>query len=117
MLTSQANTHNDKKMSVYICKKSDAAIWSLGQEDPLEKGMATHSSILAWIVPWTEEPGRLQSMGLQQVGHDWATSLSLGYCEKCLSEYLCTSFYLNTFYIFFGYIPKMELLGHVVILC
>ena len=42
----------------------------LGQEDPLEKGMATHSSILAWKIPWTEEPGRLQSMGLQRVGHD-----------------------------------------------
>ena len=43
---------------------------SLGQEDPLEKEMATHSSILAWKIPWTEEPGRLQSMGLQRVGHD-----------------------------------------------
>ena len=42
----------------------------LGQEDPLEKGMATHSSILAWRIPWTEETGRLQSMGLQRVGHD-----------------------------------------------
>ena len=43
---------------------------SLGQEDPLEKEMATHSSILAWKIPWTEEPGRLQSMGPQRVGHD-----------------------------------------------
>ena len=41
-----------------------------GQEDALEKGMATHSSILAWRIPWTEEPGRLQSMGLQRAGHD-----------------------------------------------
>ena len=48
---------------------------SLGQEDPLEKEMATHSSSLAWKTPWTEEPGRLQSIGLQRVGHDWATSL------------------------------------------
>ena len=47
----------------------------LGQEDPLEKEMATHSSTLAWKIPWTEKPGRLQSMGLQRVGHDWATSL------------------------------------------
>ena len=47
-------------------------IWvgSLGQEDPLEKGMATHSSILAWRIPWTEEPGGLRSMGLQRVGQD-----------------------------------------------
>ena len=40
-----------------------------GSEDPLEKGMATNSSILAWRIPWTEEPGRLQSMGSQRVGH------------------------------------------------
>ena len=45
---------------------------SLGQEDPLEKEMATHASILAWKNPWTEEPGGLQSMGLQKVRHDWA---------------------------------------------
>ena len=43
---------------------------SLGQEDPLEKEIATHSSILAWRILWTEEPGRLQSMGWQRVGHD-----------------------------------------------
>ena len=42
----------------------------LGWENPLEKEVATHSSILAWIIPWTEEPGRLQSMGSQRVGHD-----------------------------------------------
>ena len=51
--------------------------WSLRQEDPLEKEMTTHSSTLAWKIPWMEEPGRLQSMGSQRVGHDWATSLSL----------------------------------------
>ena len=45
-------------------------VQSLGQEYPLEKGMATHSSILAWRIPWTEEPGGLQSMGLQRVRHD-----------------------------------------------
>ena len=45
-------------------------VQSLGQEDPLEKGMATQSSILAWRTPWTEEPGGLQFMGLQRVGHD-----------------------------------------------
>ena len=43
---------------------------SLGQEEPLEKEMATHSSTLAWKIPWTEKPGRLLSMGLQRVGHD-----------------------------------------------
>ena len=43
---------------------------SLGQKDPLEKGMVAHSSILAWRIPWTEDPGRLQSMGSKRVGHD-----------------------------------------------
>ena len=47
-----------------------AWVRSLGQEDPLEKGIATPSSLLAWRIPWTEEPGRLQSMGSQRVGHD-----------------------------------------------
>ena len=48
-------------------------VGSLGQEDPLEEGIATHSSTLAWEIPWTEEPGGLQSMGSQRVGHNWAT--------------------------------------------
>ena len=48
----------------------DTQVQSLDQEDPLEKGMATHSSILAWRIPWTEEPGGLQSMRSQRVGHD-----------------------------------------------
>ena len=48
---------------------------SLGREDPLEKEMATHCTILAQRIPWTEEPGRLQSTGSQRVGHDWVTSL------------------------------------------
>ena len=49
---------------------------SLDWEDPLEKEMAAHSSILAWKIPWTEEPGRPQSMGSQRIGHNWATSLT-----------------------------------------
>ena len=48
----------------------ETQVQSLGWEDLLEKEMATHSSILAWKIPWTEEPGRLQSMGLERVGHD-----------------------------------------------
>ena len=48
----------------------ETRVQSLGQEDPLEKEMATYSSTLAWKIPWTEEPGRLQSMGLQRVRHD-----------------------------------------------
>ena len=59
--------------------KECAAMWetqvrSLSQEDPLEKGMATHSSILAWRIPWTEESGGLQSMGSQRVGYGCATN-------------------------------------------
>ena len=55
----------------------ETGVRSLGREDPLEKEMATHSSILAWRIPWTEEADGLQSTGSQRVGHDWATSLSL----------------------------------------
>ena len=57
----------------------ETQVWSLAWELPLEKEMAHHSSILAWKIPWTEEPGRLQSIGSQRVGHDWATSLSLSF--------------------------------------
>ena len=49
-------------------------VWSLGQEDPLEEGMATHSSIFAWRIPWTEEAGGLQPVGLQRVGNNWVTN-------------------------------------------
>ena len=52
----------------------ETQVHSLGQEDPLEKEMATHSSILAWEIPWMEEPGELQSMGLQRVEHDSMTN-------------------------------------------
>ena len=60
----------------------ETQVWSLGWEDPLEKEMATHSSTLAWKIPWTEEHCRLQSVGSQKVGHDWATS----FFEKCTSK-------------------------------
>ena len=55
----------------------ETRVRSLGWEDPLEKEMATHSSTLAWRLPWREEPGRLQSMGSQRVGHNWVTLLLL----------------------------------------
>ena len=65
--------------------KNLPAMWetwvrSLGWEDLLEKGMATHSSILAWRIPWTEEPGRLQSMDSQRVRHDWVTNTNMCVC-------------------------------------
>ena len=53
-------------------ERQETQVQPLSWEDPLEKEMATHSSILIWEIPWTEEPGGLQSMGLQRVGHDWA---------------------------------------------
>ena len=68
-------------------------VQSLGWEDPLEKEMATHSSVLAWRIPRTGEPGRLQSIGSQRVGHDWATSLRKAYTPS--ATYItppCSSF-------------------------
>ena len=59
---------------------------SLGREDPLEKGMATHFCILAWRTPWTEEPGRLWPMGLQRVGHDLATKPPSPW-KSCLASF------------------------------
>ena len=64
------------QMVKYLPAMWETQVWSLGQEDPLEKEMATHSSTLTWRISWTEEPGRLQSTCSQRVGHDWATSLT-----------------------------------------
>ena len=66
---------------------------SLGREDPLKKEMAIHSSTLAWRIPWREEPGGLQSMGSQTVGHDWATSLT-----QCNSKVICELFGYQSIY-------------------
>ena len=75
------------------CKESalqEMRVKSLGQEDPLEKGMATHSSILSWRIPWTAEPGGLQSMGLQRVRHDWVTNTSFhSILSVCFNFILC----------------------------
>ena len=64
------------QMVKHLSTMQETWVQSLGWEDLLEKEMATHSSILAWKTPWTEEPCRLQSMGSQRARHDWATSLS-----------------------------------------
>ena len=58
------------QMVKHLPTMQETWVRSLGGEDPLEKEMATHSSTLAWKIPWTKEPGRLQSMGLQRVGHN-----------------------------------------------
>ena len=60
------------QMVKHLPTMRETRVRSLGWEDPLEKEMATHSSTIAWKFPWTEEPGRLQSMGSQRVGHDLA---------------------------------------------
>ena len=73
-----------------LCAMQETRVQYLGQEDGLEKGMATHSSILAWRILWIEEPGGLQSMGWQRVRHDWVTNThthththtKLGYFEE-----------------------------------
>ena len=62
-------------------------VWSLGWEDPLEEGMAIHSSIFGWRIPWTEEPGGPQSTGSQKAGHDWATTF-LSFLMDELKDFL-----------------------------
>ena len=62
-------------MVTHLLAMQETWVQSLGQEDPLEKEMASHFSTLAWKIPWMEEPGRLESMGSQRVGHNRATSL------------------------------------------
>ena len=54
-----------------VQEMQEIRVWSLGREDPLEEEMATHSSILAWKIPWAEEPGGLQSIALQRIGYNW----------------------------------------------
>ena len=68
----------------------ETLVWSWHREDPLEKEMATHSSLLAWEIPWTEEPGGLQSMGSQRGGHDWATFTRTGRTQKLFNWYPLT---------------------------
>ena len=65
----------------------ETQVRSLGQEDPLEKGVATHSSILAWRIPWTEDSGGLQSLGSQRIGHDCVTNTSFSFLITCTSPY------------------------------
>ena len=66
----------------------ETEVWSLGGEAPLEKERETHSSILAWSIPWTEEPGGRQSMGLQRVGQELATNT---FHNEVLEKWVCRS--------------------------
>ena len=68
-------------------------VWPLGQEHPLEEKMGSHSSILAGIIPWTEETDRLQFMGLQRIGHDWATELMHTHTHTTHTLFHCSTNY------------------------
>ena len=104
----------------------ETQLWSLGQEDALEKEMTTHPNILAGVIPWTEEPGRLRSMGSQRVRHDLATKQQFWILKGNLSSWLgfhsvsnlssysmvspCTTSFIHPFihlfiqYLFFSYL-------------
>ena len=75
----------------HLSAMQETWVQSLGQEDPLEKEMATHSSILGWRIPWTEEPGGLQSTGSQRVGPTEATSHSLYYMLSTLNYFMLSN--------------------------
>ena len=94
---------------------------TLGREDPLEKEMATHSSILAWRISWMEEPGGLQSTGSQRVGHDWATATAIQREPTTWSKYdnsgfnffhLCQGSDLSKF-IYFSLIDLNDIFGGI----
>ena len=76
------------QMGKYLPAMQETQVWSLDLEDPLEKGMTTCSSILAWRIPWTEEPGRLQSMGFQRVEDDWVTNTHIDILKIDTLKYL-----------------------------
>ena len=78
----------------------ESQVQSLGREHPLEKGMAIHSSILAWGIPWTGEPGRIQSMGLQRVWQDWATNTFTFTLISAERWYLCFIFPYSSVFLF-----------------
>ena len=76
MLVSHSRASLVPRMVKHLPAIRETWVWTLGWKDPMEKEMATHSRTLAWKIPWTEEPGRPQSMGSQRVEHYWVTSLS-----------------------------------------
>ena len=87
----------------------DIWVQSLGQKDLLEKEIAPHSSILAWRVPWTEEPGRLQSIEFQRVGHDWVTNTFTFFSSQSTLFFWTTLILFMGVYIY-GYIKSHFLL-------
>ena len=102
----------------YLSKVLQLVMAALGFEPHCvqfpEKAMATHSSTLAWKIPWTEEPGRLQSMGSRRVGHDWATSLSLFTFMHCRRKWQPTPVFLPGESQGWGSLVGCRLWGHRV---
>ena len=86
----------------------ETRVKSLGQEDSLEKGMAIHSSILAWRISWTEKPGRLQSMGSQRVGHDRVTNIFTLKLVITQIPLVWHSYQCNKYKVFFFFFPSIE---------
>ena len=98
----------------------ETQIRSLGQEDPLKEGMATHSSILAWRIPWTEEPGGLWSVGSQNVGHNWSnwahTHMLMEFLQYILQPKNRSLFFLisnKELTVYFHFCLKMKTLKHL----
>ena len=79
-------------------KMQEMGVWSLGWEDPLEEGMAIHSSILVWRIPWTEKTGELQGIELQGIGHDW-------------SDWACMQAYRTIVWVLYKYNGQCEVRG------
>ena len=103
-------------MVKHLSAMQETRVQSLGQEDPLEKEMAVHSSILAWKIPWMAGPGRLLSMGSQRVGHDWATSLHFTSVQFQPGSMIPPNlFFLNIALIIKGLLDSMQILGSSVL--
>ena len=80
------------------CRRHEMWVWSLIEEDPLEEDMASHSSILAWRIPWTEEPGGLWSIGSQRVRHDWSDLARMHVIYMCVCVCVCVLLYIIYLY-------------------
>ena len=101
------------QMVKHLSTMRETRVQALGWEDPLEMEMAIHSSTIAWKIPWTEEPGKLQSMGSQRVGHGGATSfsLSLSFTHTymlCVCVYVYSSIYSKKYMTWFLILAGLE---------
>ena len=113
---SGASTHFLVAQTVnHLSTMQETWVQSLGWEDPLEKKMAVHSSTIAWKIPWTEEPGRLQSMGSHKVGHNWVTPLFFGIGIKSDLFHYCGHAKFSTFASILSVaLSQHHLLGFVI---